>query len=154
MSPEQNDLIPAKGTAKRKRGGQPGNTNAYKHGLYSKNFSLAERRGLEAAKGIVLGDEIALLRVLIRRFAEEILSSQGVAPSESAQAEAASSRLSTVPNTSVFGQHLAVVSEAMLRLASLLRTDHMLGGAQSSTFIKQLSLALEEIADENAHNEP
>jgi hypothetical protein len=28
MSPEQNDLIPAKGTAKRKRGGQHGNTNA------------------------------------------------------------------------------------------------------------------------------
>jgi hypothetical protein len=76
---------------------------------------------------------------------------------------------------------LAVVSEAMLRLwwsmvepqkrsegGCLLRTDRMLGGAHSksalaqravfdrasSTFIKQLSLALEEIADENAHNEP
>ncbi|MDT8382764.1 MAG: hypothetical protein RQ728_10995, partial [Brevefilum sp.] len=72
---------------------------------------------------------------LIRRFAEQIQASQGIAPSESAQ-------------------HLAVVSEAMLRLASLLRTDHMLGGAQSSTFIKQLSLVLEEITDENALNKP
>jgi hypothetical protein len=135
MSTGQNAVIPAKKPVKRKRGGQPGNTNAFKHGLYSKSFSLAERRGLQAAEGIVLGDEIALLRVLIRRFAEEILSSQGVAPSESAQ-------------------HLAVVSEAMLRLASLLRTDHMLGGSQSSTFIKQLNLALEEINDENALNEP
>jgi len=135
MSPEQNDLIPAKGTAKRKRGGQPGNSNAYKHGLYSKNFSLAERRSLEAANGVVLGDEIALLRILIRRFAEEILSSQAATPIETAG-------------------NLAVVSEAMLRLASLLRTDHMLGGAQSNTFIKQLSLALEDIADENTHNQP
>jgi hypothetical protein len=154
MSTGANAVIPAKKPVSRKRGGQPGNTNAYKHGLYSKNFTLAERRGLQAAKGIVLGDEIALLRVLIRRFAEEILSSQGAAPSESAQAEVASSRLSAVPHTSVFGQHLAVVSEAMLRLASLLRTDHMLGGAQSSTFIKQLSLVLEEITNENELNEP
>ena len=145
-----NAVIPTKEPVKRKRGGQPGNTNAFKHGFYSKNFSLAERRGLQTANGVVLGDEIALLRVLIRRFAEEILSSQGAAPSESAQAEAATSRLSAVPNTSVFGQHLAVVGEAMLRLASLLRTDHMLGGAQSSTFIKQLSLVLEEITDESA----
>ncbi|MDW7755986.1 MAG: hypothetical protein SCH68_12565 [Brevefilum sp.] len=135
MSAEPKAVIPAKGTGKRKRGAQPGNTNAYKHGFYTKNFSLAERRGLQAANGVVLGDEIALLRVLIRRFAEQIQASQGIAPSESAQ-------------------HLAVVSEAMLRLASLLRTDHMLGGAQSSTFIKQLSLVLEEITDENALNEP
>jgi len=32
------------------------------------------------------------------------------------QAEADSIRLSVVPHTSVFGQHLAVISEAMLRL--------------------------------------
>jgi hypothetical protein len=47
-------------------GGQPGNTNALKHGFYTKNFSLAERRGLQAAEGVILGDEIGLLRVLIR----------------------------------------------------------------------------------------
>jgi len=86
---------------------------------------------LQATNGVVLGDEIALLRVLIRRFAEEILSSQGVAAIETAQ-------------------NLAVISEAMLRLASLLRTDHMLGGAQSSTFGKQLNLVLKEISDEDA----
>ena len=126
---------PAKQPVKRKRGGQPGNTNAFKHGFYTKNFSLAERRGLQAANGVVLGDEIALLRVLIRRFAEQIQSSQGIAPSESAQ-------------------YLSEVSEAMLRLASLLRTDHMLGGSQSSSFVKQLSLVLQEITDENAPTEP
>lgn len=134
MSTGPNAVIASKEPVRRKRGGQPGNTNAFKHGFYTKNFSLAERRGLQATKGVVLGDEIALLRVLIRRFAEQIQASQGVALTESAQ-------------------HLAVVSEAMLRLASLLRTDHMLGGAQSSTFIKQLNLVLEEISDEKALDE-
>ena len=51
---------------RRKPGGQPGNSNALKYGFYTKNFSLAERRGLQAAEGVVLGDEISLLRVLIR----------------------------------------------------------------------------------------
>jgi hypothetical protein len=62
--------------------------------------------------------------------------------------EADSIRISLVPHTSVCGQYLAVISEAMLRLASLLRTDHMLGGDQSSTFIQQLNLVIEELADE------
>ena len=113
----------------RKRGGQPGNTNALKHGFYAKNFSLAERRGLQAVEGVILGDEIGLLRVLIRRFAEQIEASQGLALNESAM-------------------HLAVVSEAMLRLASLLRTDHMLGGAQSNTLLRQIENAFEEVRRE------
>jgi hypothetical protein len=100
-----------------------------KHGFYTKNFSLAERRGLQAAEGVVLGDEIGLLRVLIRRFAEQIQASQNVALNESAQ-------------------HLAVVSEAMLRLASLLRTDHMLGGDETSNFITRMNLVLEEVREE------
>ena len=121
-------------TGNRKRGGQPGNTNALKHGFYTKNFSLAERRGLQATEGVVLGDEIGLLRVLIRRFAEQIQASQGVALNESAQ-------------------HLAVISEAMLRLASLLRTDHMLGGDLNNTFITQLENAFEEVRKELMHEE-
>ncbi len=121
--------IDATQRGQRRRGGQPGNTNALKHGFYSRNFSLAERRGLQGTEGVVLGDEIGLLRVLIRRFAEQIQASQGLALNESAM-------------------HLAVVSEAMLRLASLLRTDHMLGGAQSSTLITQLEHAFEEVRKE------
>ena len=119
---------------RKKRGGQPGNTNAFKHGFYTNNFSLAERKGLQATKGLVLGDEIALLRVLIRRFADQILASQGAAPIETAM-------------------QLNVISEAMLRLASLLRTDHMLGGAASSTFIKQLNLVLAELSEETVLDE-
>jgi hypothetical protein len=110
-------------------GGQPGNTNALKHGFYTKNFSLAERRGLQAAEGVILGDEIGLLRVLIRRFAEQIQASQGVSLNESAQ-------------------FLAVISEAMSRLASLLRTDHMLGGAESDPFGALLGLAMNNVLEE------
>jgi hypothetical protein len=113
----------------RKRGGQPGNTNAWKHGFYAKNFTLAERRGLQAVEGVVLGDEIGLLRVLIRRFAEQIQSSQGVAINESAM-------------------HLAVISDAMLRLASLLRTDRMLGGSVCDTLAIQLENAMSSVFEE------
>jgi hypothetical protein len=129
MSAGTNASTEASQPGRRKPGGQPGNTNALKHGFYTKNFSLAERRGLQAAEGVVLVGEIGLLRVLIRRFAEQIQSSQGVSLNESAQ-------------------HLAVVSEAMLRLASLLRTDHMLGGDETSTFITQLNLALNNVTEE------
>ncbi len=134
MTAESNRSDQIKKPSGRKRGGQPGNTNAFKHGFYTQNFSLAERRGLQATKDLVLGDEIALLRVLIRRFADQILASQGAAPTETAQ-------------------YLAVISEAMLRLASLLRTDHTLGGSASSTFIKQLNVVLADISEQESRNE-
>ena len=86
------------------------------------------------------------------------------------QAEGVTNRLSAVPHTSVYGQeqiqasqgvalmesaqHLAVISEAMLRLGNLLRTDHMLGGSQSDTFFKSLHHVLEELSDEWENNEP
>ena len=104
------------------------------HGFYTKNFSLAERRGLQSAEGVVLGDEIGLLRVLIRRFAEQIQASQSVSLYESAQ-------------------YLAVISEAMSRFASLLRTDHMLGGRETDTLMTQLGLAMNNVLDELRHGE-
>jgi hypothetical protein len=134
MTTQPNAVIPVEEPKRKKRGGQPGNTNAIKHGFYSKNFSLAERRGLQVRISVVLGDEIALLRVLIRRFAEQIQASQDLSLTESAQ-------------------HLAVISEAMLRLGNLLRTDHMLGGSQSDTLFKSLHVVLEELAEERALDE-
>ena len=129
MSPHQNTAVQAKLPAPRKRGGQPGNTNAVKHGFYTKNFSPAERRALQAINADVLGDEIALLRVLIKRFADQVQSSQGLPLPESAH-------------------YLAVVSEAMVRLASLLRTDHMLGGSEANTFMKEFNETLSRISAE------
>ena len=113
----------------KKRGGQPGNTNALKHGFYTKNFSLTERRSLQAIEGVVLSDEIGLLRVLIRRFAEQIKGSQGVSLNETCQ-------------------HLSVISEAMVRLASLLRTDKMLGGSEYDKFGEQLARSMSAVLEE------
>jgi hypothetical protein len=121
----------AKGNGRRKQGGQPGNTNALKHGFYTQNFSPAERKGLAAVKGAVLEEEIALLRVLIKRFADQILSSQDVGLDGSSR-------------------HLAVISEAMQRLAGLLRTHHMLGGSDNDTLAEALSLAIEQVSAEMA----
>ncbi len=104
------------------------------HGFYTKNFSLAERRGLQATEGVVLGDEIGLLCVLIRRFAEQIQGSQGVALNETCQ-------------------HLSVISEAMLRLASLLRTDRMLGGSECDEFGIQLERSMNSVLEELRHGE-
>ena len=129
MTAQLTGATDTKGNGRRKRGGQAGNTNALKHGFYTKNFSLAERWGLEATKEIVLADEIALLRVLIRRFSGQVLTGQGVPLYESAQ-------------------YLAVISEAMLRLASLLRTNHMLGGSETGDLTQELSLVLAEVFTE------
>ena len=54
---------------KRKRGGQPGNLNALKHGFYAGGMTRDEVKGL-ARIGEGLMDEINLLRVIIRRVAE------------------------------------------------------------------------------------
>ncbi|OGN94595.1 MAG: hypothetical protein A2Y89_05210 [Chloroflexi bacterium RBG_13_51_18] len=53
---------------KRKRGGQPGNQNAVKHGYYSRTFNPADRFDLDLAAGIEgIDAEIALLRFEIKK---------------------------------------------------------------------------------------
>ncbi len=54
---------------KRKRGGQPGNSNALKHGFYSRRFSKLELKDLDAILNHhKFEDEIALLHVISRRM--------------------------------------------------------------------------------------
>ena len=56
---------------KRKRGGQPDNQNARKHGFYSRALDEAERLDFELATGVNgIDDEIALLRVKIKSLLE------------------------------------------------------------------------------------
>ena len=56
---------------KRKRGGQPGNQNARKHGFYSKVLDEADQLDFELAIGVEgIDDEIALLRVKIKSILE------------------------------------------------------------------------------------
>ena len=55
----------------RKRGGQPDNQNARKHGFYSKVLDEAEQLDFELASGVEgVDDEIALLRVKIKSVLE------------------------------------------------------------------------------------
>jgi hypothetical protein len=55
------------GAGTRTRGGQVGNTNALKHGFYASVFKPGEIRKLEEMNKTEINDEIALLRVLIKR---------------------------------------------------------------------------------------
>ncbi len=56
----------------RKRGGQPDNQNARKHGFYSKVLDEAEQLDFELASGVNgIDDEIALLRVKIKSILEK-----------------------------------------------------------------------------------
>ena len=57
---------------KPKRGGQPGNQNARKHGFYSKHFTPDQTNQLEASDDLKdLGPEINLLRVKLNALLDD-----------------------------------------------------------------------------------
>ena len=58
-------------STRRSRGAQPGNTNALKHGFYSRTFRRIESGDLTDLADLDLSNEINLLRVYIRRLAED-----------------------------------------------------------------------------------
>ena len=59
-------------TPKRRSGGQPGNTNARKHGFYSSFLLPKERRKLKEASRIEgLDNELSILRYKLGRMAED-----------------------------------------------------------------------------------
>ena len=59
-------------TPKRKRGGQPGNQNARKHGLYSKHLTHEEQKHLEGIdEHTGLEPEIELLRLRLNAMLED-----------------------------------------------------------------------------------
>jgi hypothetical protein len=98
---------------RKKRGAQPGNSNALKHGYYSKMYrayySSEERKLLQLADSS-LQDEIALVKVCIRR----VLS---YSPTNREEAI----------------KQLNVLSKASSRLANLIRTQLTLSpGSQSA----------------------
>jgi hypothetical protein len=64
---------------KRKRGGQPGNRNSYKHGFYAKNFSCDERRNLSHKPD--LESELKAARVIANRMLAR-LNSYGLGPED------------------------------------------------------------------------
>ncbi len=62
---------PASASAtKRKRGAQPGNHNAYRHGFYAPSFTEPEMQGLDSNVKGEFHDEINLARVSASHLAE------------------------------------------------------------------------------------
>ena len=110
----------------RKRGAQPGNHNALKHGFYSRNFKPAEAEDLEAASAEGLHNEVLMLRVMIRRVVE--LATNQVQGAGLGNAIAALNTLGT----------------AAYRLAYLLEAEKKLAAGDSETS-KALDKALDDV---------
>lgn len=111
---------------KRKRGGQPGNRNALKHGFYSKGYAIGEIDDLDAMLKEGLEDEIVMLRVMTRRLVE--------------LADGNKSIESAIANLNTLGA-------AATRLGGLLKTQKILYGDDSSVS-SALSEAISEVMDE------
>jgi len=62
----------------RKRGAQPGNTNALKHGFYSGSFENLENELLSSFEKRDFSSEENLIRVLIKRTADRMSEREGL----------------------------------------------------------------------------
>ncbi len=116
----------AKKASQRKRGGQPGNLNALKHGFYSRQFSNQEGGDLDRAETGGLQDEIKMLKVATRRLFELAAGCQD--PDE----------LVSVLNA---------LGLASTRLAGMIKTQDWLG-SQHNEFDEAFRTALSEVYEE------
>lgn len=65
----------------RRPGGQPGNTNALKHGFYARKFNPRQLEDYTRAQAVAgLDQEIALLRLVILNLADSCLPAAGGPP--------------------------------------------------------------------------
>jgi hypothetical protein len=111
----------------RKRGAPRGNTNALKHGFYSKQFRDQEWQDLDAVETQIT-DEVVMLRVYLRRL---LVLADNVTDIDTMQSI------------------LATVGVTSSRIAKLLQTHQILTGNDSnlSTSIEQaLSEVLKEMS--------
>lgn len=118
---------------KRKRGAQPGNTNALRHGFYSGRFNSLEVSDLDTVLSDGLVDEIALLRVIIRRVFE--LSD------------------SDATDLDTWTRSLNTLGAASTRLAGLLRTQHIITGG-GGNIMDVLSKTIGDVAHELGFRDP
>lgn len=94
----------------RKRGAQKGNINALKHGFYSERFRNVELEDLLNIPAGSLEDEIAIIRVITRRAANQ--AEEGGTPAE----------LLEIYN---------LIGEMCMRISAMLRTQKMLSAGGS-----------------------
>lgn len=133
---------------KKKRGGQPGNTNALRHGFYSRKFQDLEAADLDKIRaGLV--DEIAMLRVSIRRVFDH--STDLAEAIEQLKQDLISSTSSDSDNSQAFSK-LNVLSNALstlgiatTRLAHMLRTQKFLDGGSDDPLEELILEALETL---------
>ena len=113
----------------RRRGGQPGNTNAVKHGLYSRKFDPEE---VEALSGMQEGlqDEIDLMRVMISRLLDYVRKLSELEKSLKAE--------------DYIALHNVMAKEAAT-VARLMQVNKALNDAQNVGIHAQLLEALEEV---------
>jgi hypothetical protein len=119
----------------RRSGGQPGNWNALKHGYYSKRFNPLELKDLDTVLAEGLTDEIALLRVIIRRvfdFAND---------HEFQTLETWSGTLNTL-------------GAACTRLSGLLRNNQLIGGGGPEEALEKLAAAFGVAAHDLGYTDP
>lgn len=117
----------SKSTAKRRRGAQPGNVNALKHGFYATLFRPAEMSDLETMLESGLAGEVAMLRVMTRRV---LALAGGVDDLDEAVGL------------------LRALGVACARLASLLKAEKALAGEGESLARAAISQALTEVVEE------
>jgi hypothetical protein len=75
-APKTKPTMPRKTKSPRKGGGQPGNTNALKHGFYVRSFTQAEVDRLDSDVKGELHDEETLLRLYLARVADTLNDGQ------------------------------------------------------------------------------
>lgn len=92
----------------RRRGAQPGNTNALQHGYYSAHFKNKELKKLTELSNTGLSDEIEMLRLVISRIVERA-SGEDITFDQQLR-------------------YLATISHAAGRLSHLVRTQAVLVG--------------------------
>ena len=110
---------------KRTRGGQPSNTNALKHGFYTRRFNNTELAGVESTDYNGLLEEIAIIRLYARRLIE--LDNQ-------------TADVSSVANI------LRILCLASLTINRLVKTSQFLQ-ANSNTSSSDLFKAIEHLTD-------
>lgn len=119
-APSDNDIP-------RKRGGQPGNRNAVKHGFYARSWKYRDRKGLEEVDPVGLADEIALMRVCIRRLAETFTPDL---PQEQQM------------------RFMRTLSQAAYALNRMVRTQQLITPEEESELRQVLNRALSEVTQE------
>lgn len=122
--------------SKRTRGAQPGNTNAVKHGFYSRQFRPQEISDLDSILMGNLDDEINMFRVVTRRVYD--LANEKKVPKEQ--------------ELDHWIAAMETLGRACIRQGNLLRTQHMLGGT-GEHMIEVIKAALTDITERDHLND-